>query len=135
MSERAKKSSGDHHRVGPYSRRLHRGAIGDLVDGRSAQGRFIRHLEAELVAHVGGSPSIAQKLLIDRIIKLRLQLDALDDKLAAGTWTPHDQRTYGALLNAHRLSLRELGLRPAAAAPVDPMERFHAAVAARQGAA
>src|SRR5438094_9855075 len=108
------KSAPSRHRTGPYSRRLHRGAIGDLVDGRSAQGRFIRHLEAELTAHVGGLPSIAQKLLIDRIIRLRLQLDALDRKLASGDWTPHDARTYGGILNAHRLALREIGIRPAA---------------------
>ena len=52
-------------------------------------------------------------MLVDRIIKVRLQLDALDDKLTSGDWTAHDQRTYGALLNAQRLCLRELGLGPA----------------------
>ena len=109
----AEKSTTDRRRLGPYSKRLHRGAIGYLVDGRSAEGRFIRNLEAELVAHVGGSPTIAQRLLVDRIIKVRLQLDALDDKLTSGDWTAHDQRTYGALLNAQRLCLRELGLGPA----------------------
>jgi hypothetical protein len=51
--------------------------------------------------------------MIDRIIRTKLQLDALDEKLAAGSFTPHDQRTYGALFNAHRLGLRELG-KPAA---------------------
>src|SRR3954452_3274407 len=104
------KSPTDRRRLGPYSRKLQRGAIGDLVDGRSAEGRFIRNLEAELTAHVGGSPTITQRLLIDRIIKVRLQLDALDDKLAARDWTAHDQRTYGALLNAYRLTARELGV-------------------------
>ena len=108
-------------RLGPYSRTLQRGALGATLDGRSEQGRFVRHLEAELVKHVGGSPSITQRLLIDRIIRTRLQLDALDEKLAAGTFTPHDQRTYGALLNAHRLGLRELG-KPAKAAPMDALE-------------
>jgi hypothetical protein len=107
------KSATDRRRVGPYSRKLQRGAIGDCVDGRSAEGRFIRDLERQLIEHVGGSPSVTQRLLIDRVIKIRLQLDALDDKLAAGNWTPHDQRTYGALLNGHRLTLRELSLGPA----------------------
>jgi hypothetical protein len=102
-------STKKHGRLGPYSRRLHRGAIGNLVDGRSAEGRFIRHLEAELIAHVGGAPTIAQRMLIDRAIKIRLQLDALDEKLNSDNWTGHDQRTYGALLNAQRLCLRELG--------------------------
>jgi len=105
----AKKIVKDRRRFGPYSKRLHRGAIGDLVDGRSAQGRFIRHLEAELIVHVCGSPTIVQRMLIDRTIKIRLQLDALDEKLSAGDWSAHDQRTYGALLNAQHLCLRELG--------------------------
>src|SRR5437879_5480145 len=91
-----------HRTIGPYSAVLQRGSLSTSIDGRSTTGRFIRALEAALVAHASphGSPTITQRLLIDRIIKVRLQLDALDDKLAAGQWLPHDQRTYGALLNA-----------------------------------
>jgi hypothetical protein len=107
----------DRPRVGPYSRRLHRGAIGELFDGRSAEGRFVRALEAELVQHVGGDPTITQRLLIDRLIKIQLQLAAFDAKLASGKWTGHDQRTYGGLLNAFRLTARELGLKATAAKP------------------
>jgi hypothetical protein len=70
-------------------------------------------LEAELVAHVGGKPSITERLIIDQAIKARLQLDALGDKLVAGNFTDHDRRVFGALLNALRLNLRELGLKPA----------------------
>jgi hypothetical protein len=96
--------------VRPYSRILDRGAIGSLgkLDGRSAQGRLVRHLEAELVAHIGGNPTIAQRLLIERVIKMRLQLDAFDAKLTKGGWTAHDTRTYGGLANAYRLTIREL---------------------------
>jgi hypothetical protein len=96
--------------VRPYSRILDRGAIGSLgkLDGRSAQGRLVRHLEAELVAHIGGNPTIAQRLLIERVIKMRLQLDALDMKLMNGGWTAHDTRTYGGLANAYRLTIRML---------------------------
>jgi hypothetical protein len=109
----AEKSTTNRRRVGPYSRKLQRGAIGDCVDGRSAEGRFIRDLERQLVDHVGGAPSITQRLLIERIVKIKVQLDGLDGKLTSGDWTAHDQRTYGALLNAQRLCLRELGLGPA----------------------
>lgn len=119
-------------RLGPYSRRLHRGAIGESIDGRSAMGRFIRHLEAELAAHVGGQPSVTQRLLIDRMVKVRLQLDLLDGKLASGEWTPHDSRTYGGLLNAYRLTARELGMQPAAARPLTADEAM-AAIHARYG--
>jgi len=100
--------------LGPYSRTLQRGAIGSIaVDGRSERGRFIRALEKELVEHVGGKPSIAQRLLIDNIVRQRLQLDLLGERLASGAnWTPHDGRTFAALQNSFRLSLRELGLEP-----------------------
>ena len=56
-------------KIGPYSRVLQRGVIADTVDGRSREGRLMRHLEAELTKHVGGSPSIVQRLLIDRMVK------------------------------------------------------------------
>ena len=52
-------------------------------------------------------------MLIDRAVKIRIQLDLLDEKMVSGNWTGHDQRTYGALLNAYRLSARELGLKAA----------------------
>jgi hypothetical protein len=103
--------------IGPYSRRLRRGAIGDSVDGRSAEGRFIRDLERQLIAHVGRAPTIAQKLLIDRIVKCTVQIDALDRKLSTGDWTDHDCRTHGGLINRQRLLLRELGLKGVAAQP------------------
>jgi hypothetical protein len=109
-------------KLAPHSRAFHRGAIGDSIDGRSALGRLVRHLEAELTAHVGGAPNITQKLLIERIIKLRLRLDAFEAKLAEGTgWTAHDDRTYGGCQNAYRLALRELG--PPAASPADQTEQ------------
>lgn len=114
MADIARETNPTRNRLGPYSRKLHRGAIGDAIDGRSALGRFVRSLEAELTAHVGGKPSIVQRLLIDRIIRIRLQLDALDEKLAGGNWTPHDGRTHGGLMNAYRLTMRELGIKAVA---------------------
>ena len=109
---------------GPYSRLLRRGAIGKLADGRSTLGRFIRHLEAELVAHVGGHPTITQRLLIARLIKTHVQLDLLDEKLGRGDWTMNDSRTYGGLLSAMRLTTRELGLQPTEG-PLDPSKSVH----------
>lgn len=135
-SENATASAADRTRLGPYSRRLHRGAVGDLYDGRSAEGRFVRDLEAQLIAHVGGTPSITQKLLIDRLIKIRLQLDALDAKLAgAKNWTPHDGRTHGGLMNAFRLTARELGLKATAAKPPTLAEHLARRAAEREQAA
>ena len=97
--------------VRPHCRALSRGVIGDAIDGRSKEGKFLRRCEAELVAHVGGSPSFAQKLLIRRAARAMLRLELLDAKMASGSWTDHDARTFGGLNNALRLALRELGVR------------------------
>ena len=98
-------------KIGPYSRVVQRGAIADLVDGRSREGRIMRHMEAELIKHIGGKPNFMQRLLIERIVKIRMQLDIFEEKLARGeAWTPDDGRTYGALHNAIRRTAREIGL-------------------------
>ena len=98
-------------RVGPHSRALRRGVVGDQIDGRSREGRFLRAAEAELIAHVGGEPSFTQRLLIRRAARAMLRLELFDEKLASGNWSDHDGRTYGGLQNAVRLMLRELGLK------------------------
>ena len=95
----------------PHSRALSRGVIDDGIDGRSREGRFLRAVEAELVEHVGGSPSTTQRILIHRCARLMLRLDIFDQKLADGAMTSHDARTYNALQNSLRLAIRDLGLR------------------------
>jgi hypothetical protein len=110
-------SSSDRHKIGPYSRKLRRGIIADNIDGRSTLGRFCRDLEAQLIAHVGGSPTVTQKLLIQRIIRGTVQLEAFDEKLQSGDFTDQDARNYHGLINRHRLLIREIGIEPAAAKP------------------
>ena len=85
----------------------------------------MRAMEADLYAHVGGAPTVPQRLLIERMVKVRVQLDLLDAKLASGDWTAHDGRTYGGLLNAYRLLAREIGMKPPPAArhPLAPAPR------------
>lgn len=125
----------DRKTLGPYSRTLRRGAIGASLDGRSTTGRFVRDLEAQLVAHVGGAPTITQKLLIGRIVTTTVQLAALDEKLASGSnWTDCDTRTHAALVNRQRLLLRELGMKPAAP-PVPSLAEHLARRAAEREAA
>src|SRR5271154_5019729 len=98
----------------PHSRLLARGC----VDGRSREGRFLAAARAELVAHVGGDPSSAQRVLIDRTAWLRLHVMLLDEKVAGGkSLTGHDQRAYLAFSNSLVRAMRELGLRPTAARP------------------
>ena len=107
-------SSSPRAKVGPYSAAFTRGSVGDTIDGRSREGRFLRRVEAELVAGVGGEPTFAQSLLIRRAARSMLQLELLDEKMASGDWTAHDSRgRQGGLNNAVRLALRELGLKAA----------------------
>ena len=101
-------------RLGVYSRVLERGAVGDAVDGRSREGRFLRQAENELLAQLGKEPSFGERLLIRRIAKSMLQLEMFDDKLSnGGEWTAHDARAFSALSNQVRLGLRDLGLKAA----------------------
>ena len=106
MSATAKK----HGRLGPYSAVLRRGAIGEWVDGRSTIGRYARDLEAQLVKHCGGAPTVTQRLLIERLIHTTIHIDSLDRKLLGGEWADHDSRTHNGLVNRQRLLLREIGL-------------------------
>jgi hypothetical protein len=111
-AETRPKSQGLYRKIRPYSRLFDRGVLaGSAIDGRSVQGKYARNLEIELIQHVGGAPSIAQKLLIDQAIKIRLQLNALGEKLDTGEWTDHDRRTFGGLMNCFRLTLRDIGLK------------------------
>jgi hypothetical protein len=121
-------------RLGPHCRALRRGVIGDAIDGRSREGKFLRKCEAELVAQVGGHPSFAQRLLIRRIARAMLKLELFDAKMSGGNWTDHDARTYGGLSNALRLMLRELGLK-AAPPKVPTLAEFVAQKAAAKAAA
>lgn len=99
--------------LGPHSRAFARGSLGDAIDGRSREGKFLRKVEAELTEHVGGAPSFTQRLLIRRAARALLRLELLDEKMASGNWTDHDARTFGGLNNALRLCLRELGFKAA----------------------
>jgi hypothetical protein len=95
--------------LGPTSKAFRNGALGDRVDGRSREGKFLRRVEAELVAQIGGEPSFAQELLIRRVARSSLQLELLDEKMMRGEFRESDGRIQGGLQNAVRLCLRELG--------------------------
>jgi len=108
------------------SRVLRRGVLGDRVDGRSREGRFLSQIERELVAQVG-KPSFTQKLLIRHLSRAMLRLELLDEKSTAGTLTDHDGRSFSALSNQVRLLARELGVK---AAPAEKLPDLHDIVAA-----
>ena len=102
-------------RLGPDSRVLKRGVLGDKVDGRSREGRFLLKCEAELTAQLG-EPMFTQRLLIRRLARAMLRLELIDEKLTSGKLSAHDARTFSALSNQVRLIARELGLKQASTA-------------------
>jgi hypothetical protein len=130
-------STGNRAALGPYSRLIDRGAVGGLIDGRSREGRFLRAYERQLTEHVGGSPSIVQRCLIDRAARLALHLELMDERSLAGdhVFTTHDHLHYVSWSNALARLLARLGLQPADAQPPDPMEALRRHIAARHGAA
>lgn len=80
------------------------------IDGRSADGRFLRRIRLELAQYVGGKPSATQHALIDRIAWLRLRIAAMDARTAsAKQMTEMDSRTYLAWVGSLSRLMRELG--------------------------
>jgi hypothetical protein len=86
-----------------------------MFDARSREGKYLVHIERQLLAPLGPTPSFGQKMLARRAARAALQLELLDEKMAkAKDWSTHDLRTYHALQNGLRLLVRELdGLKPA----------------------
>jgi hypothetical protein len=104
-----------HAPLTPHSRLLARGSI----DGRTREGRFLAAVRAELAGHLGGEPSAAQRVLIDRVAWLRLRVALFDEKLAQGAeLTGHDARVYLAHSNALIRAMREIGHKAVVARPV-----------------
>jgi len=99
-------------RIGPYS---NPGSLAKL-DGRTREAALMRRVRADLVAHVGGSPNAAQRLLIERAVILSLRVAQIDARiLAGGVLTAHDNDHAIAWHNALRRTIAALGLEPAAA--------------------
>ncbi len=70
-----------------------------------------------MVAQLGGSPTFAQLALVRRAARTLLQLELLDRKFSSGNFTILDSNVQGCLANNFKLTMRELGLRPAAGKP------------------
>jgi hypothetical protein len=120
-------------RLGPESRLLRRGSLGDTFDARSREGKFLVRVEAELLAPLGPAPSFGQRLLARRAARLALRLELFDEEAARGKdWSAHDLRTYHALQNGLRLLVRELA--DLKVAPVKALD-LDAIIARNKGAA
>src|ERR1700686_337783 len=82
--------------VGAYSRA---GSLWKL-DGRTKEAMLMRRVRAELLAHIGGNPTVTQRLLIDRAAILTLKAAQIDLKILAGEeLTTHDNQHALAWMN------------------------------------
>ena len=82
------------------------------MDGRSRPARLMRKVRTELIAHLGGKPSVTQSMLIEQAVQLRLRMALMDEKFAiTGEQTEHDSRTYLAWSGSLARLLRHLGMK------------------------
>jgi hypothetical protein len=78
----------------------------------------MRNTRRDLIAHVGGKPTITQSMIIDRIVNLTLRIATMDRKFAeSGRMTEHDTATYLAWSASLSRLVRDLGFK---AAPEKP---------------
>ena len=88
------------------------------LDGRTREARFIATLRADLVRHVGGSPSVAEAELIDMAVDSAFEIEAMKRRRAnGGSLSLHDHRAFLAYQNAYRRTLSVLGLKGVAERP------------------
>jgi hypothetical protein len=70
----------------------------------------MRDMEKQLAAQCGGKPSLTEKLLIEQLVRIRVQLGLFTEKLARGAWTDLDMRTYSGMLRSFRQLCNQLGV-------------------------
>ena len=79
--------------------------------GRTRERQAAKRFRAELVAHVGGNPSVTQQAIIERIVQLQLHLSVMDRRFASDhTMSAHDSKVYLAWAGALARLLKQLGL-------------------------
>jgi hypothetical protein len=83
---------------------------------RTREARLFRDLRIELVNHVGGHPTAAERALIDRIAMLQTHLARMDERMfETGELSDHASRQYLAWANSVSRMLQALGLKEAVA--------------------
>ena len=106
------------HKLGCYSKRP---ALAKL-DRRTKEAGYIEWVRHDLTQAVGGSPSIPQKMLIERAAVLSLRLAKIDQKIIDDAdLTLHDNNFVIAWTNALRRVLQALGIDGPTAPPVAAM--------------
>jgi hypothetical protein len=102
------KNKPDRKQIGPYT--------GDAalakLDGRRKEARLMRAMRDELIAHIGGAPSVVERRLIDRAAVLALRLAIMDARAPDGRLSEKDAREYMCWNNGYARMLQTLGLKP-----------------------
>lgn len=116
-------------RLGPYSKQ----STLAKTDGRTREARLVASLRRELIAHVGGSPTVTQRILIDQACQLKLRLAMMDrGDVGDGPFTMTEQRQvqYLAWCGTLERTLTRLGLEPHdktdRLSPAQALARVHA---------
>ena len=95
------------YKPGPHSR----DHVLSTIDRRTRAGRVLRTTEAELIEHVGGHPTAAERLLIQAASIKATRLALLSEKLLSGEDMSEGSDAHIlAWLNSMRLDLAALGL-------------------------
>jgi hypothetical protein len=103
-----KRTSAERQRKDTYSRPCRWAG----VTAQTPEGKLIRDVRADLVKHVGGSPSATQRALIERAVMLTVQLARMDAKaLEDGVMSGHATREYLAWSNTLTRTLKTLGMK------------------------
>jgi hypothetical protein len=89
------------------------------LDGRTREARFIAALRADLIRHVGGSPSVTEAELIDMACDTAFEIEAMKRRRAErdATLSLHDHKAFLAYQNTLRRTLAQLGMKGAAERP------------------
>lgn len=77
-------------------------------DGRTVAARLMRDTVAALTQQIGGSPTLAQQMLIRTAAMLRVRLAEMDHAFQAGE--PADHAAFAATSGSLTAILRELGV-------------------------
>lgn len=93
------------------------------IDGRTALAKAINLMRSELTKHVGGKPSIAEALIIERACHKAIKCYIYEtNSFSDGEQGSKDH--YLALCNSLRLDLQALGLKPKEATKVLDLEDY-----------
>ena len=104
------------------------------IDKRTRPGRVYRETIAELVGHVGGAPTAAERILIEAAAVKSVRLWLLSQRLLDGKEVASDQNAL-AWLNSLRLDLQALGLASRAKDITPTLDDIKAEHAAKREAA